>query len=527
MSNTQPPGAYVGVSDAAAAGSSTGSTGTFFIAGLFQRGPVGQAVQIGSMAAFNTLLGGRVSYSSAYDAADVYFNLCPTGTIQASRVVGPAATAAHVSLNDAGQTPQPTLKVSAIGPGVDGNLLSVNVLTGPVTGTYQLQIEYNGTIVETSPALTDPTDAVNWGTLNPAIISSTSSKWVTVSNLGSTNTNPNPAVTESATALTGGADDNTSVTDQIAVNGLSVFVPSLGPGQVAIPGRATTATYEGLAAHAQANNRLACLDPTLGANASTTASAVTSAQTGIVEAGTDPSYSMMAAPWITWPGIATGTVVPSWPRIVPPSAVFAGLCALNDLTNDCNIACAGNGQSPTGNSGVVASAIGVNQSFVNADRLTLDNAGVSTFIVNNGTVMLYGYQSLATDPDWTDLANVRFRMQLVNDALNIAEDYVFSQIDGAGTVLTDFNGALTDNLATYYAAGSLYGATAANAYSVDTGPTVNTPTTIANRQLCATENVCMSPSARTVSINIVKYPIGSVIPAGSSATATATVTVSS
>jgi hypothetical protein len=96
---------------------------------------------------------------------------------------------------------------------------------------------------------------------------------------------------------------------------------------------------------------------------------------------------------------------------------------------------------------------------------------------------------------------------LFSDALKIGAQFNFAQIDPQGLLLSAFNGALVANLAGYYAKGSLFGATAADAFSVNTGSTVNTPTTIANRQLCAIENVRMSPSAELVSITIVRYPV--------------------
>ena len=44
------------------------------------------------------------------------------------------------------------------------------------------------------------------------------------------------------------------------------------------------------------------------------------------------------------------------------------------------------------------------------------------------------------------------------------------------------------------------------AYVVNVGPSVNTPATIADGQLCAVLSVRMSPHAELVRIQIVKYP---------------------
>lgn len=500
--STLPPGTLVTVNAAALPGASSASTGAWFVAGLTQRGPVGVPIACNSLADFVALCGTRQSYSPLYDSAELYF-ASGGSTMWVSRVVGPAATSATVTLQDRAPTPLPTLKVQANGPGVAGNSITISVLTGPVTGSYVIQVSYAGAIVETSPPLVTTTDAVNWGTLNPATTSSPSSKWVTITDLGSTTAAPNnqPALVSNA-AMSGGADDNSNASDTQFTAALAIFTPEMGPGQVSAPGRTTTATYTALLNHAQTTNRVALLDAVNGATASATITAATAAQSS----ATDPSYGTMLAPWITWPGIATGSPVPSWPRQIPPSAAAAALMSANDAANDANVAAAGD-------NGIVVQALGTTQSFVDSDRAGLNGAGVSLFRVVNGAVKLYGYQSLATDPRWQDLANVRFRMQLVHDAEIIGDSFYGSQIDGQGKVISAFNGALVGSLSGYYAKGSLYGATPAEAFTVDTGPTVNTPQTITARQLNAIESVVMSPSAESVQITITKYLADQTIPA--------------
>lgn len=491
---TLPPGTLVTVAAAALPGASSATTGAWFVAGLTQRGPVGIPIGCASLNDFINLCGTRQSYSPLYDAAELYF-ASGGSTMWVSRVVGPAATAATATLVDRAGTPLPTLRVAANGPGIAGNSITVSVLAGPVANTFVIQVSYAGAIVETSPALSSPADAVNWGTLNPAVASSSQSKWVTVTDLGSTTAAPNnnPALVSNS-ALSGGADDNSNAGDTQFTTALAVFTPEMGPGQVSAPGRTTTATYTALLSHAAGNNRVALLDAVNGASASTIVTAAQGAQSSV----TDPSYGTMLAPWISWPGLATGSPVPTWPRQIPPSAAAAALMSLGDAANDANVAAAGN-------NGVVTQAVGVTQTFVDTDRAALNAAGVSVFRAVAGQIKLYGYQSLATDPRWTDLANCRFRMQLVHDAQIIGDSFYGSQIDGQGKTIAAFNGALTANLASYYAKGSLYGATPAQAFQVNTGPTVNTPQTITNRQLCAIESVVMSPSTESVDIAITKY----------------------
>ena len=249
---TTAPGTYVSISTAPPPQGAAPATGAFFVAGLTLRGPVGTAVPLQSMSDYANYLGTRQTYSSMYDALDAFFM---EGGTQAyvTRVVGPAATTAAHTLADRAGSPQSTLVVNANGPGLWGNSLQIAVIAGPISGTFQLQVTFAGAVVETSPPLVTPVDAVNWGTFNPGPTGvGTSSKYLTITNAGSTTAAPNnqPALI-SATALTGGADDNTNAGDTQFNAALTAFLANLGPGQVAAPGIVTNATYANLLNHAE------------------------------------------------------------------------------------------------------------------------------------------------------------------------------------------------------------------------------------------------------------------------------------
>jgi hypothetical protein len=95
-------------------------------------------------------------------------------------------------------------------------------------------------------------------------------------------------------------------------------------------------------------------------------------------------------------------------------------------------------------------------------------------------------------------------MAIVAQANAIAERYVFKQMDGRGVLIADFGGELSGMLVPFYEAGSLYGTTAQEAFSVNVGAQVNTPETIANGELHAVISLRMSPFAELVVIEIVK-----------------------
>jgi hypothetical protein len=494
------PGAYVNITAASSSPNGNTSTGTWFVTGLTAMGPTGVAVPITSLNDYTNFLGARVPYGVLYDSLDEYFH---DGGVLAyvSRLVGPSAVKAVVTLSD---TTNPTLTVTANGAGIWGNQatggLSVTVATGSVANSYTLTILLNGVVVLVSPNLFTPADAPLWFAAQPAW-----KTYVTIANLGSVTAAPNNNPANGTFNLISGADDNASVVDTQFTAGLTAFTDQYGSGQVSAPGHTTEAGYAALSAHATTFNRVPLFDD---ADTPTTATIVTQATT-FQAAVSDPSYGALLAPWVVIPGIPSttgGTASPITTRTVPPSALVAALMARNDVTNDANIPAAGvaHGQSRY--------AINVTQTYVSADRATLNNAGVNVIRVLNGVVTLYGYRSLALDPQWLFLNNVRFRMQLKQGLQDIARGFVFDQIDAQGHVFSTLNGDLAGYLQNFWLLGSLFGLTAQAAFTVNTGPQVNTPTTIAAGQIVAECAVRMAPEAEQVIINVVKYLTTSNLP---------------
>lgn len=285
-------------------------------------------------------------------------------------------------------------------------------------------------------------------------------------------------------------DDHTNAVQSDWDTALALFTKALGPGQVLAPGRTTDAQYEALADHAEANNRIALLD---GADTATAATLTTAA------AGIDDSRrAALFAPWYTAPGVAGGSE-----RTIPPSAVMAGLIARSDAVNgNPNLAVAGvNGEARY--------ATGVTQTWLDADRETLNEAGVNVGRNIRGVIQNYGYRTLAnpsTDEHWVQLSKARTHMAIIARGDAIAERYVFSQIDGKGLKASEFEGELAGMLLEYYSLGALYGDTPEEAFDVNTGPQVNTPERIADGELRAVLAVRTSPFAELVTLEVVAVP---------------------
>jgi hypothetical protein len=424
-------------------------------------------------------MGQRVSYSVMYDALDVYFRE-GGGHAYVTRVVGPAAVTASHNLMDSAAAV--SLIVSALGPGVSGNSISTGVRAGVGTGTFVIFNVVGGVEVETSPDLVDQPTAVLWAN-NSAYIRLTVGPSALV-----------PAVV-AATPLAGGNDDRANITDTQWQTALDSITSDFGPGQVSAPGRTSDQGHQQLVDHAGKHQRVAILDaPDTSTIATLTASALGA------RVGTSSKFGAMFWPWLTVPGIVTGSI-----RNVPPSAFIAGCLARNDAAG------AGADQAAAGDEGVSLFTVGLSQpALTDAVRGNLNAGGIDVIRKLYGTYRNYGWRSLVdpvAESDWVNFGCARLYISIAANAQALAEQFIFDKLDGQGITIAKFNGSLTGMLQGYYNSGDLYGATPGDAFFVDTGPTVNTPTTIANHELHAILNVRMSEFAEMVQIMVYKTAI--------------------
>lgn len=478
----RPPGTVVTTVTAPPPRGVPTDTGVLFCTGQAARGAVGSAIKLSSIGDFP---GGRTAQSQpVYDALDVAFREGLT-TAYFSRVVGPGAATATVQFSDRGGTPHPTVQANAASVGADGDNLTVAFANGTDPNTVIATVKYLGSVVDVSGELATVADIVAW-----------QSDWVTFTDLASSNAAPSnlPAVIGD-TALTGGNDDLADVTETQWTDALTVFGGTLGPGQVAAPGRTTTAAYEALIEHAAAFNRFALLD---GADTPTVATLTSAVKT--VQGAVDGSYGAYFAPWVQVPlpsglvGTATTTT-----RTVPPSGLLAGLIARSDAINDADTA-------PMGPlNGASVYALDVSQTYTDDDRGTLNDASVDIIVNPFGTVMNYGLRSLDTSGDWTQFTNSRLRMQITALADAIGDNYVGQKI--ITSTIAAFQGDLTAMLTRLYNSGALYGDQASDSFAVNVGSSVNTPDSIAAGHLKAVLSVRMSESAEFVDIEIIKVPL--------------------
>ena len=471
------PGTNIVVRETPARRGANTDTGVWFVAGITEKGLTGVAHRLESMSDYTRLLGSRVSYSGLYDALETFFS--EGGAVAyVSRVVGPAAVTAFVTLNDAGAAA--TLRVQAKGPGDWGNALNVAVTAGDAGGEFKLVVTHDtlGTL-ETSPSLADKAAAFNWAQ---------NSQYIVLVDQASLN---DPAVV-AAQSLATGTDDRANITDVHRETALNFFGKDLGPGQVSLPGVTTAQAHADLLEHAVARNRTAIMDAIDTATAATHITSATNARTA------NARFGGFFAGWLKVPGITPGTT-----RLVPPSALVAGRIAYMDALGSPNVPAAGvNGESTF--------ALEVNSPVLESDRESLNNVGVNVIRMQYGVPRIYGWRSLAnpvTETQWLPLGNVRLLMEIAALADEIGEQFLFAEMDGQRRTVNRFGAALTGMLLPYWEEGSLYGLTPGEAFAVDVGTSVNTDATMANNELRAILSLRMSPFAEMVTIEIVKVPI--------------------
>jgi len=447
----------------------TAPSGQFFVAGQAERGSTTEATLLLGFADFEEYFGNRVTYSHLSDTVKTFFEEGGS-KCYAVRVVGPSATKATVTLDDASSAD--TLVVTAENAGAWGADIDV-VVTG--TTTKSIAIVYDG---ETKETFTGTTIA-------EILESAAGSRWVTITSSGSVSVNPLPA--NGTFSLTGGNDNRSSITASHYTDALEKFTINLGDGSVAIPGIGTT-VHAGLIAHASANRRIALLDHS---ETATTANLITAAD------AVNSEYAGLFAPWVQ---ISTT----SGSRYIPPVGYIAA------VRNRAHVE-AGPFRAAAGAIAVARFVTGLKYEYTRTEGDSLDAAKVNAIRIINNSVRNYGWRSLSDDTDNYALLTGRDLLnRLVTESEKRLEQFVFQTVDGRGQLLSAINGTIVGIVEPYRQAGGLFekfdadGNLVDPGYLVETGTTVNTLDNLANNEVKARLSVRISPSAALISVTIVK-----------------------
>jgi hypothetical protein len=456
------------------------ASGQFFLVGLFDRGVTDAPVLVRSLPELERNFGGRVAFSDSYDQVATF--LSEGGSqVWVQRVVGPAATVGTLTLNDREETPVATLRVDAASPGAWSSGLTVQVQNGAVTDTFRVTVRLNGEIVEDYNNLATPADAV---------AKFAGSVYVSVTNLGSASVAPsnNPAVL-AATALTAGSDDRASVTATVYVTALGLFAPELGDGAVAIPNQTGATVWDGLIAHARANNRIALLS---AAKNETVSNLKTAAAT------MDSEYAGLFAPWVVVP--TTGGATRS---ISPESYVAACRSRAHNAV--------GPWRAPAGVLAIGNYVVDLDQTFTTVEAEELDASKVSVARKIASTVRLYGWKSLANDTEnWLFLKDRDLLNRITVEANKRLEKFVFEPIDPKGQLLSVVNAEIVGFVDPIAKAGGLYarydneGFEMDPGYVVNTGSDINPVTSLAQNRISASLAVRVAPTGALINMAITK-----------------------
>jgi hypothetical protein len=296
--------------------------------------------------------------------------------------------------------------------------------------------------------------------------------------------------TDNRAAITAGAE--TTKAYEAALKG---FRGALGSGQVAAPGQANLEVWTVLTTHANTSNRVAFYD--LGGEK--TEAEYKSALTEIA-ALANVSEGGAFVGNLKAPGITAGTE-----RTIPASAVACALAARGDETGSPNVA-------PCGLDYPLVYCTGTDSDLPGLERETLFNLGGNSFHFEYGVLSLYGWQTPASTSEvYNELNHSRTRMAIRAQAKLIGAHYQFENIDGRGALFSAFRTTLNSMLNELWKADALFGFEPAEAYVVNVGPTVNTPTTIAKQELKAIVEVRYSNYVSFVQIELVSVPTNQIV----------------
>lgn len=450
-------------------------SGQVFMAGMAERGSVTSAVLCRGIADFEAEFGARTTYSHLYDNVMTFFN---EGGSQAyiTRVVGPSATKGTETIPDRQTVPEDCMTIDAASPGAWSSTVTV-VVSDTTASITEIAIKIDGETVETFSGTTTAELVIALG----------ESRYVTVTDEGSDGVAPDNKPEVGTYTLSAGTDDRASVVASHYTTALTLFDLALGDGAVAIPGIGST-VHAGLIAHAAANRRVALLTEAEDASIATLKSTAE---------GLSSEFAGLFAPWVQ---IATSTGT----RYTSPEGYVAGVRSRAHSE-------VGPWRAPAGQIAVARSIVGLKAEYNRTNGDSLDAAKVNAIRYINNTVRLYGWRSLSNDTsNYSLLVGRDVLNRIVTESESRLEQFVFEPIDGRGQLLASVNGTLMGILEPMRSAGGLYelydasGAVVDSGYLVDTGPSVNTLSNLANNEVKARISIRVSPSASLISVTITK-----------------------
>lgn len=463
---------------------------TFFVVGQSERGPVNTPTRVQSLAEFQRIFGGQTTFGTLYDQLRCFFEEGGTRA-WVVRIAGDAATIGNLStpLQDRATTPAATLAVAASSPGAWSSRVSVQVLDGPTSATFRLQVLLDGVVVEDFGNLASPAEAV--ARVND---STAASAYVRLTNVGSASTAPqnNPKAQATPVTLSAGDDKRASIVAATYTAALGFFAPEMGDGAVAIPGMGST-VHAALLAHATANNRIALLT----AERTTDSAALLS-----MAAALDNPRGGLFFPWIKVPDStpAGGTKVVS-----PEGYVAAARARAHEEV--------GPWKAGAGQTSKARWVLAADLAYTNVLADSLDRGKVNVIQTIGGAVRVYGWRSLSNDPsNWRFLSAADVINRVVIQATEQLEQFVFETIDPKGQLLSRIAGVLEGIVKPLADAGGLFpwlndGTEVDPGYRVTVDESINPVGSLADNRVFAQLGLRPAPTAALVYLTVTKAAV--------------------
>lgn len=450
-------------------------SGQAFFAGIADKGSTTVATKVRGYNEFVDAYGEVIADSYLANTIRAFFS---EGGAQAyiARVVGPDAVAASYTVVDRAGSPVDTITFTAVGPGSYGNDIDITVANG------------SGSDVVVSVVIDSVTvESVTADTVAGIVAGFASSSYIIATNEASPTAAPNNMPATGTHSLTGGDADTENITSTEYEDALALFIPELGDGFVSIPGVGES-VHTLIRDHCEANHRTGCL--TLDSTA--TKSELISAADAL-----NSQYVGLFGPWVT-ATIDSATVT------LPPDGYVA---AVRNRAHDS----VGPWRAPAGQIAIARFITGITQDWGRADSDALYEAKVNIIRNISSTLRLYGWRSLSDDAVNYSLLSSQDVLNYLNTAFDRnLEQYVFQPIDGKGQLLATINGTLVGILEPIAQANGLYpliddaGNQIDPGYSVNTGSTINTLTTLSANEVHAQVGVRLSPTAALIIVSLVK-----------------------
>lgn len=466
-------------------------SGTWFVAGVTERGDTVNPVELRGIADFSRKLGDPVSYGTLYDQAVTFFQE-GGARMYVARLVGATPVVGTRTISDTNVAPAPTLRADAASPGGWSSRVTTQVRAGNDPNTFRWTVFLDGVQVE---------DYNNLATPAAAAAATANSVYVRLTDLGSASVAPanNPAVDNAPVAFTTqGNDDRASITDAMRVTALGRFPASLGDGAVSIPGAWTNTIYAGVIAHCQANNRVALLSAARGTAAATLE---TTAEGYGATSGSEGAA--LVAPWVLVPDGKGGSVA---------QGPLGYAAAVRNRAHEQE----GPWRIPAGDIAQARYVIGVDAPFDDATADALDAARVSVIRQIGSDVQMYGWRSLSSDEaDYYWLKNRDLLNYIAFRAKSLLRSEVFKNVDSRGQMYARIRNRLIGFMEPIRASNGVYegqdasGNTVDPGYSVDVGPDVNTPATLQQQQVNAVLMVRPAPGASLIKLAITEVSLTS------------------